>query len=63
LLTIPSGTPIEALEVALGDLAHDPEWSKNPHEMKVLDDLQQLIGQHRRSMRLSKAELLIISTD
>ena len=62
-LTIPSGTPIEALEVALADLAHDPEWPKNQREMQVLEDLQQLIGQHRRSMRLSKAELLIISTE
>jgi hypothetical protein len=63
LLTIPSGTPIEALEVALRDLAHDPEQVKNQRETQVLDDLLQLIGQHRRSMRLSKAELLIIDTD
>lgn len=63
LLTVPSGTPIEALEVALRDLAHDPDLSNNPRELQVLDNLLQLIGQHRRSMRLSKAELLIISTD
>lgn len=63
LLIIPSGTPIEALEVALRDLAHDPELLNNQREAQVLDDLLQLIGQHRRSMRLSKAELLIVDTD
>jgi hypothetical protein len=63
LLTVPSGTPIEALEVALRDLAHGPEHEKSPRETQVLDDLLDLIGQHRRSMRLSKAELLIVDTD
>ena len=63
LMTVPSGTPIEALEVALRDLVNDPKQPKNLRETQVLEDLLQLIGQHRRSMRLSKAELLIISTD
>jgi len=63
LLTIPSGTPIEALEVALRDLAHDPEPSKNQSETQVIEDLLHLIGLHRRSLRLSKAELLIVDTD
>jgi hypothetical protein len=62
-LTIPSGTPIEVLEVALRDLANDSEQSYNQRELQVLNDLLQLIGKHRRSMRFSKAELLIIDTD
>jgi hypothetical protein len=63
LMTIPSGTPIEVLEVALRDLSNDSEQLHSQRELQILNDLLQLIGQHRRSMRLSKAELLIISTD
>ena len=62
LLTIPSGTPIEALEVALRDLSHDPELKKNELENNVLHDLLNLIGHHRRSHRLSKEEILVIDT-
>jgi hypothetical protein len=60
LLTIPSGTPIEVLEVALRDLFHDPELQKNERENNVLQELLNLIGQQRRDLRLSKAEILII---
>jgi hypothetical protein len=62
LLTIPSGTPIEALEVALRDLSHNPELHKNERESTVLNELLNLIGQQRRTRRLSKAEVLIIDT-
>jgi hypothetical protein len=62
LLTIPSGTPIEALEVALRDLFHNPKLQKNEHETIVLNELLNLIGQQRRTLRLSKAEVLIIDT-
>ncbi len=62
LLTIPSGTPIEALEVALSDLFHKPELRKNERETAVLNELLNTIGQQRRTMRLSKAEVLIIDT-
>jgi hypothetical protein len=62
LLTLPSGTPIEALEVALRDLFHNPELQDNGREAAVLDELLNLIGQQRRTMRLSKAEVLIIDT-
>lgn len=60
LLTIPSGTPIEALEVALRDLASHSEIQKNKREKPVLYELLDLIGHHRRTQRLSKAEILII---
>jgi hypothetical protein len=63
LLTIPSGTPIEALEVALRDLFHNPALRKNERETTVVNELLNLIGQQRRTQRLSKAEVLIIDTD
>jgi hypothetical protein len=62
LLTIPPGTPIEALEVALRDLSSDPGVMTEPFEVAVLGELIDLIGHHRRSLRLSKAEVLIIGT-
>jgi len=62
LLTIPSGTPIEALEVALGDLFHGAEFQKNEREITILKELLDLIGHQRRARRLSKAEILVIDT-
>ena len=63
LLTLPSGTPIEVLEVALRDLFHNPELQKNEHENIILSKLLNLIGHQRRTRRLSKAEILIIESD
>jgi hypothetical protein len=60
LVSIPSGTPIEALEVALRD--HDSELLKIKLENIILQDLLDLIGLHRRSHRLSKEEILVIDT-
>lgn len=60
LLTIPSGTPIEALEVVLRDLSSNPELQKNKREKPVLYELLKLIGHHRRTQRLSKTEILIV---
>jgi hypothetical protein len=63
LLTIPSGTPIEALEVAIRDLLHHSEVEKNKRETGILNELLDLIGHQRRARRLSKAEILVIDTD
>ncbi len=63
LLTVPSGTSIEALEVALRDLVTHPELLKNKHGNTVLHELLELIGRQRRAQRLSKAEILIINSD
>ena len=63
LLTIPSGTSIEALEVALRDLVTHPEILKNERENTILHELLELIGRQRRAQRLSKAEILIINSD
>ncbi len=62
LLTLPPGTPVEALEVALRDLSSNPELQKSERENTVLLELISLIGDQRRNLRLSKAEILIIHT-
>jgi len=62
LLTLPPGTPIEALEVALRDLSANPGLQKSERENTVLLELLNLIGHQRRKLRLSKAEILIINT-
>lgn len=62
LLTIPTGTPIEALEVALRDWLHDPKPPNDPRENAIVQELLDLIGQQRRTFHLSKAEILIIDT-
>jgi len=62
LLAVPSGTPIEALEVALRDIANTPGIEKDGRESAVIDELINLIAQNRRNLRLSKAEFLIINT-
>ncbi|HMK66804.1 MAG TPA: hypothetical protein VK564_13480 [Thermodesulfobacteriota bacterium] len=63
LLSLPSGTPIEALEVALRDLFHDSELQENKREKFILNELLDIIGHQRRARRLSKAEILVIDTD
>ncbi len=62
LLAIPSGTPIEAFEVSLHDLLANPETRKDERELALLGDLAGLIGQQRRTERLSKAEVLVIDS-
>jgi len=60
LLTVPSGTPIEALEVQLRDLFHEPETQKDERETVIVQELLNIIGKQRRTRRLSKAEILIV---
>ena len=62
LLAIPSGTPIEVLEVALRDMLNDPAMKNNEREGAMLQELLNVIGQSRRNRRMSKAEILIIGT-
>ncbi len=61
LLTIPSGTAVESLEVALSDLLKHPDMQHNERERVTLQELMNLIGHQRRTKRMSKAEVLIIS--
>jgi hypothetical protein len=62
LLTVPVGTPIEALEVALRDLFNNPKLQNNERETTVLQELLNLIGHQRRTLKMSKAEILIVDT-
>lgn len=61
LLTLLSGIAIESLEVSLHDLLRDPEVQANKREKDTLHELMNLIGHMRRSQRLSKAEIVVIT--
>ena len=63
LLTIPSGTAVESLEVALHDMLNDPKMQNNEREHTIILELMNLIGHQRRTKRMSKAEILIINSD
>jgi hypothetical protein len=63
ILTVPSGTPVEALEVALRDLYDNPETKKSTFDRTILNELLELISYQRRAQRLSKAEILVIDTN
>lgn len=63
LLTLPSGTAVESLEVALSDLLKGSDAQQNERERGILQELMNLIGHERRTKRMSKAEVLIISTN
>ena len=63
LLTIPSGTAVESLEVALHDTLNDPNVKHDKGEHAILLELMNLIGHQRRTKRMSKAEILIINSD
>lgn len=59
LLVIPSGTAIEALELALVDLVeHLPEDEVS--ERKLLTDLRRKLSQNRRKASLSKGEIVFV---
>lgn len=60
LLAIPSGTPIEVLEVALRDLTREQGLRREGNT--VLFELLNMIERQRRTRQLSKAEILIIDS-
>lgn len=62
LMAIPTGTAVEALEIALVDLIeHLPE--KEAEERTLLTDLRLKLSQHRRKDGLSKGEILFINME
>jgi hypothetical protein len=63
LLTMPSGTPVESLEVILRDMLNNPDCQQDQREQDLLRELMNLIGRQRRTQHLSKAEILIINSD
>ena len=59
LLVLPSGTPVESLEVAIHDLIR----TLGPHDQSehaLLTELLILLGYQRRGKTLSKAELVFV---
>lgn len=60
LLTIVSGTPIEKIEIALGDLLEDCRTSA-PRDVRLLEQLREVFGRLRRSERMSKAEMIFVA--
>lgn len=61
LLTIPSGTPLESLEVALLDLMESPAEMTAP-ERTMLHELRLLLSSRRRGHQLTKGEMLFVNT-
>jgi hypothetical protein len=60
LLCIPSGTPVELLEIALHDLLEAA--SADVRERAILEGLHALIRTLRRGRTVSKAEMLFVDT-
>lgn len=61
LLSMPSGTPVDSLEIALHDL-RDAAAAGDEHEHAVLDRLYAIIRAARRGRVVSKAEILFVDT-
>lgn len=61
LLSIPSGTAIEVLEVAITDTLEHLKKTEQ-HEAEMLEALRTLLVRVRRASSVSKAELLIVKT-
>ena len=59
LLCLPSGTPIETLEVALVDLL-DRRTEISEFERTMIGELRECLASHRRNRRTSKGELIFI---
>jgi len=62
LLVLPTGVPIERLELDIQDILEnlDPERAD---ERAMIEKLRNLIGMHRRQKTVTKAELLFVDTD
>jgi hypothetical protein len=61
LLVVPTGTPVDSLEVALLDALDDAAESETA-ERVLLTELQAVIRRLRRGRKVSKAEILIVDT-
>ena len=61
LLSVPTGTPVESLEVAIMDLIENLP-AEEPEERILLEDLRKCISHQRRGKMISKGELLFIDT-
>ena len=59
ILVVPTGAPIDSLELAVIDLPDNLDTSDD-WERSVLFRLRELIGRLRRASEVSKAELLLV---
>ena len=62
LLAVPTGTPVEALEVAMDDLRENL-GPKASYEWELLTDLHGVLRFRRRQRDVSKVEILILRID
>lgn len=60
LLVVPSGTPVESLEVNIRDQLESLRESE-ASDRELLQNLLRLLGRQRRTAGMSKAELLLIT--
>jgi len=60
LLSIPTGTPVESLEVAIMDLLEDVP-AEESEERALLEELRKCMSHQRRGETMSKGELLFIN--
>lgn len=60
LLVVEPGTPIERIEVAIGDMLLEAQDTAS-HETDFLRELADRVGEMRRSAKLSKAEILCVT--
>lgn len=61
ILTVPSGTPVDSLEIALGDVLEEIP-AREAGERATLDELRQVLRRVRRSQTVSKVEILVLAT-
>jgi hypothetical protein len=61
LLSIPSGTPVDSLEIALADIL-EASPSVDARERAILERLHALMRTLRRGRSVSKAEMLFVDT-
>ena len=61
IITIPSGAPIETLEIGVSDLLDDLKPGETT-DKEILTELLRWIRTLRRGKNISKAEILLVST-
>ena len=62
LITIPSGTSLEAIEVAILELIEKVSLDASM-ERKLLDEFSKYVGRLRRYNKMSRVEIMIVDTD
>jgi len=62
LLTLPAGSAMESLEVAIMDLIEHVDV-ETQSELPMLQTLKKLIGQQRRRQKAFKAEIIVVDTN